>query len=82
MNVWISVREHLPEPYKMVWVRRRGYGDKPEKGCFDLRKLQWRVNGRLTRRVTHWREMSNQLTEAKPMFLCACGERKDENETD
>ena len=26
-----------------------------QTGYFDLRKLQWRVNDRLTRRVTHWK---------------------------
>ena len=53
MSKWISVREHLPEPYKVVEVIRRGAGGNifKETGYFDLRKLQWRVNGKLTRKV-------------------------------
>lgn len=58
MSKWISVRERLPEPFKEVEVVRRGVGGNlfEETGYFDLRKLQWRANGKLTRRVTHWRE--------------------------
>lgn len=58
MRKWISVRERLPEPFKEVEVIQRKVGGNlsEEIGCFDLRKLQWRVNGKLTRRVTHWRE--------------------------
>lgn len=58
MRKWISVRERLPEPFKEVEVIQRKVGGNlsEEIGYFDLRKLQWRVNGKLTRRVTHWRE--------------------------
>lgn len=66
MGKWISVRDRLPEPFKEVSVLRRGIGGNifEETGYFDLRKLQWRVNGRLTRRVTHWKE--NTLEDQKP----------------
>ena len=57
MGKWISVRDQLPEPFRIVKVLRRVAGGNilEQTGYFDLRKLQWRVNDRLTRRVTHWK---------------------------